>query len=279
MKFVGWLVLGLLLGPSISNFPQPSWFSTLAQIAGGIFLFFAGWELKFLDLWKDRRFYLWNFLGAFGVPFVAGYLYFNHNLFMAIALGLSALPVAIQILKEKKLYDTALARRAITLASLCDIVAWVVFAFLLPEQRLSSWILSHWIVLAFFLGLFIGKIRELRLPDQIMSLQMWVLAPLFFVGLGWKIDIVSLFSWAVFVETFLIAIISKSLGVYIFSRFSKVSFKEAWNLAALLNARGAMEVLAAHYAYQSGLIDGNMFAALVVVGISTSVMAAPALRR
>lgn len=279
MKLVVWLVLGLLLGPSLGKIPLPRWYSDLAQVAGGLFLFFAGWELQFLGLWKDRRFYALTFLGAFGVPFFAGFLFFNHNLFMAVALGLSALPVAIQILKEKNLYDSNLARRAITLASLCDIVAWVVFAFLLPEQKVSSWIVSHWIVLAFFLGLLLGKIRTFNKAEKFAPLQMWILAPLFFVGLGWKIDIVSLFSWSVFVETFVIAMVSKSVGTYIFCRQTGASPKESWNLAAILNARGAMEVLAAHYAYQSGIIDGPMLASLVLLGIVTSVLATPMIRR
>lgn len=275
MKFVGWLTLGLLLGPSLWNVPQPSWYGQLAQIAGGIFLFFAGWEMRFLDLRKDAKFYFLVFLGTFLVPFLAGYFLFSQNLFLAVALGISALPVAIQILKEKGLYDSVLARRTITLASLCDIIAWVILAFLLPEKDMASWIFSHWVVFAFFAGLVVGRFKKLPMTKGSLFFQMWILAPLFFIGLGWKIDIIKYFSFSMFISLFSVALVTKSIGTYVAARCAGESHKSSLDFAILLNARGAMEILAAHYAFNAGLINGEVFAALVMVGIITSLMAVP----
>ncbi len=47
------------------------------------------------------------------------------------------------------------------------------------------------------------------------------------------------------------------------------------NLSALLNARGAMEVLAASYAFRGGLIQGDVFTGLVLIGVVTALMAVP----
>lgn len=279
MKFVGWLVLGIILGPSLFNVVQPSWFSSISQIAGGIFLFFAGWEMRFLNLRKDARFYSLVFVGCFLVPCIFGYVLLGQKIFLALAMGISALPVAIQLLKEKGLYDTHLAKRTITLASLCDICPWLFLIFLLPKHDVKSWIVSHWIVLAFFVGLGVGRLRTLQMTPIILNIQMWVLAPFFFVGLGWKVDIVELFSFPVFISLLLVAIVTKTAGTYVFSRWAGEGHQASMDLAVLLNARGAMEVLAAHFAYRAGLIDGASFAGLVLVGIVTSLMAVPLVRR
>lgn|GEM_PF-1796609 len=279
MKFIAWIVLGLLLGPSLANVVQPSWYSTVSQLAGGIFLFLAGWEMRFLNLRQEARFYALVFVGSFIIPCLIGYFLLGQKIFLALAMGISALPVAIQLLKEKGLYNTLLAKRTITLASLCDICPWIFLIFLLPAQDVKSWITSHWIVLAFFVGLGVGRINGFSSSPWLLKTQMWILAPLFFVGLGWKVDILKLFSFPVFLTLLLVAIISKTAGTYVFARWAGESKQSAKDLAVLLNARGAMEVLAAHFAYRGGLIDGASFAGLVMVGIVTSLMAVPFIKK
>lgn len=278
MKFILWLVTGLMLGPSLFSLHTPGWFHLISQCAGGLFLFFAGWEMRFLNLKTDRHYYLLLFLGCFIIPVTMGWFFFA-NLFMAMAIGISALPVAIQILKEKGLYNSDLSRRAITLASLCDLGAWIALAWLLPSSSVSAWILSHWIVMAFFVGLILGRFYAWPSKASLALLQAWVLAPLFFIGLGWKIDLVNLFEVKVFFEVLVLAVTTKSLGSYFFSRWAGASPKESWNLAAILNARGAMEILAANFAFQGGIITGGEFSALVLLGILTSMMAIPLVRK
>ncbi|WP_374029127.1 cation:proton antiporter [Bdellovibrio bacteriovorus] len=279
MKFVAWLVLGLLLGPTFIDVPYPSIFQSLSQIAGGIFLFFAGWELRFLNMRKDLRFYGILLAGSFVIPWLAGYFLLGRNLFLALAMAISALPVSIQILKEKNLFHTDVGRRTITLASICDVIAWLLFLFLLPKNDVASWIVSHWIVLAFFVGLLVGRWKPLKDDSLVLKLQLWLLAPLFFVGLGWKLNIAQDFSFLVFIEFFVVAVVAKGAGSYLFSRWAGKSHRDSLNMAALLNARGAMEILAAHYAYRSDLISASQFAALVLIGVGTAALAVPLVRK
>jgi Kef-type K+ transport system membrane component KefB len=49
-------------------------------------------------------------------------------------------------------------------------------------------------------------------------------------------------------------------------------------LGAALNARGAMEILLAGVALESGIIGERLFVSLVVMALATSVMSAPLLR-
>jgi Kef-type K+ transport system membrane component KefB len=267
-----------MLGPSFFAIQPPGFYGMLAQVAGGLFLFLAGWEMTFLNVIPDRKFYLSLIVGSFIIPCVAGWFAF-HNLFLAAAIGISALPVAIQILKEKSMYATPFGRRAITIASICDLGAWIGLAWMLPSESLSSWVIGHWPVLAFFVGLLLGRVYPWAENRGLLRFQAWVLAPIFFVGLGWKIDLLRLFDAAVFFQVLVVAIISKSVGTYVFSRLAGENHRSAWNFAGILNARGAMEILAANYAFQAGIISGGFFSALVLLGIVTSLMAVPLVRR
>lgn len=276
MQLIVWLLFGILLGPSIGNVPQAAWLQTVSQIAGGAFLFFAGWEMRFLNLRTDAKFYTICFAGAFGIPFVVGYFALSRNIFLGLAMGISALPVAVQILKEKGRYNSDLARKTITVACLCDIAAWLIMAFIFPSENLSKWITSHWIIFAFFGGLLLS--RFLPMKPGLQKLQAWMLAPLFFIGLGWKIPILSLFNFTVFLKILVVAVFAKTVGVYTAARLSRLGHVASMELTALLNARGAMEIVAANVAYAAGLIEGAAFAALVALGVVTSVMAIPLIR-
>ncbi len=276
MQLIGLLLLGLFLGPSVLKLEIPEWLATASNVSGGAFLFFAGWEIRFLDLRREARFFAICFCGAFGVPFLAGYLFFDGNLFISAAVGISALPVAIQILKEKKRYDSDLGRKTITLSGLCDLAAWLLMFFVFPSDSAGHWLRSHWFVFMFFIGLAIGQFRAM--PHVAIRLQKWILAPLFFIGLGWRIPMFELFDLSVFLKIAVIAIVAKLVGVYAASRMQRKPHLFSLELAVLLNARGAMEIVAAHTAYSVGVIDGGLFTGLVALGVLTSVMAVPFVR-
>ncbi len=255
---------------------MPTWLSTISNLAGGVFLFLAGWEIRFLDMRREKRFFAVCFLGAFGVPFLAGYLLFDGHLFISAALGISALPVAIQILREKQRYDSELGRKTVTLAGLCDLAAWLMMFFIFPSDSAGNWLRSHWFVLMFFIGLGIGQLRSM--PSVAFRLQKWILAPLFFIGLGWRLPFFELFDLSVFLKIAIIAVIAKLVGVYFTARILQKPHMFSIELAMLLNARGAMEIVAAHTAYSVGVIDGGVFTGLVALGVLTSVMAIPFVR-
>lgn len=281
MRFIGLLVLGLAIGPAIFNFPKPLWLGIVSQLAVGLFLFFAGFEIRFLGFQRSKKFFGMLFTGSFLVPAVICFFIFDRNLFLAVALSISALPVAIQILKEKDLFDTQFGREAITTASLCDVAAWIVLAFLFPRDSVGGWITGHWVFFMFFLGLLISqKWTWLHGFDGIFSkVQNWILAPIFFVSLGWQIDLLDFFSTRVFVGVFFAAVLTKGIATFVAARFTGRSNREAFELSAILNARGAMEIMAAHFAFRAGLIEGPIFAALICLGILSSMMAVPLVPR
>ncbi|AHI06721.1 Na/H antiporter [Bdellovibrio bacteriovorus W] len=278
MRFILWLTLGLILGPSWLGIEKTPLLQTVIQSAGGLFLFLAGFELRFSHLKEDKIFYRMGFIGSFVIPVVIGYFAFERNLFMAFAMGISALPVAIQILKEKGLYKTLLAERALTLASLCDILPWLALIFILPAKDISSWLTGHWVVLCFFLGIIAGRFTPKEFPSWFQGFQTWILSPIFFIGLGWGVDLLRYFEMTTFLKVLTFAVLTKFLGSYVFFRISGQRHFFSWNLAWLLNARGAMEIIAAQFAFEAGLISAPQFSALVLLGVVTSLMAIPLVR-
>lgn len=278
MRFILWLTIGLLLGPSFLGFEKTPFLQTVSQSAGGLFLFLAGFELRFSHLKEDKVFYRLGFIGSFIIPVVVGYFAFEKNLFMAFAMGISALPVAIQILKEKGLYKTLLSERALTLASLCDLLPWLALIFILPAKDISSWLIGHWVVLCFFFGIVAGRFAPKEFPSWFQQIQTWILSPIFFIGLGWGVDLLAHFEMAVFLKVLTFAVLTKFIGSYLLFRISGQRHFFSWNLAWLLNARGAMEIIAAQFAYEAKLISSAQFSALVLLGIVTSLMAIPLVR-
>lgn len=278
MRFILWLTTGLLLGPLLLGLEKTPLIQTVIQSAGGLFLFLAGFELKFSHLREDKVFYRLGFIGSFIIPVVIGFFAFERNLFMAFAMGISALPVAIQILKEKGLYKTLLAERTLTLASLCDILPWMALVFILPAKDISSWLIGHWVVLCFFLGLIAGRFTSKDFPSWFHHFQTWILSPIFFIGLGWSVDLLRHFEMGVFLKVLTFAVFTKFIGSYLFFRISGQRHFFSWNLAWLLNARGAMEIIAAQFAFEAQLISAAQFSALVLLGVVTSLMAIPLVR-
>ncbi len=276
MRFIIWLSLGLLIGPSVLGLPRVAALTTLGEIAGGIFLLFAGWELKFLASRRESPYYTTIFLGSFVVPVLVAYWFFDGHRFLALAIGISALPVAIQILKEKGIFRTPLGREVVTVASLCDVIAWVAMAFLFSNDSIVKWLTSHWIVGMFFVGLLLGRFWPE--PEKISKFQAKWISPIFFINLGWGAKVVSSFDWRIVTSVFLVALFSKTIGTMLAAKASGRSWDHSWNLAILLNARGAMEILAAKFALSSNLIDEKVFTALILTAVLTSAMAVPLAR-
>ena len=152
---VGEIVAGLALGPSvlgaISSHAQHTLFPTsvipaltaLSTIGVTLFMFDVGLNLD-LPVLRNQG---WRvaFLGGWNVaiPFVGGALLGlalwpayrgAHStrlalvLFMGVAMSVTAFPVLAKILNETGLSRTAMATRALTVAAMGDVAAWVMLA-------------------------------------------------------------------------------------------------------------------------------------------------------
>jgi Kef-type K+ transport system membrane component KefB len=282
---IAYIVVGLILGPTSLNLHgNEMFFGVCAQG----FLFVAGAELSLRELKKNFLGALKISLGAFLLPFAVGLMagpWVTSNpgggVILALALAISAMPVIVQILKELKIYDTRMGHIIISAATVCDILAWLIFIFVVPAENRSTWIKSHWPILFFFIGLLLSDLiqRSPKFTKLLLKSSEWVFAPFFFVGVGMKIHLQENFDVTQFAAVFILAVVSKVVGVYAIARLAKFTNSEASLMAVVLNARGAMEILYATLALSLGMIDATLFASLVLMAVMSSVMAAPIARR
>lgn len=137
---------------------------------------------------------------------------------------------------------------------------------------------------AFVMGILFGMMP--RLPEDVIhkleSIALGIFAPVFFAVAGLKVNILNLLDPTLIVITLIviaIATIGKVIGTYVGAR--AIGGKDHWtalSFGAGLNARGAMEIIIATIGLRLGILTQDMFSIIVVMAISTSLMAPFALR-
>ena len=138
----------------------------------------------------------------------------------------------------------------------------------------------HAIFGAFIVGIAIGdsvhfneKTREI-----IQQFITNIFAPIFFVSIGFKVDFIKNFDFSISLIVLLLAIICKLLGSGLGALWGRLSWRESLAVGFGMNARGAMEIVLGLIALQAGLITEQLFVALVIMAILTSIMAGPMLQ-
>jgi len=278
-----YILIGILMGPSFIKASIPEWIFSACSFG---FLFISGFELDLNELKKDFKLSAKLASGAFLVPFIAGlgfaYIALEKNslqglLVVAIALAISALPVVVQILKDLKIYETREGHLIVAAATICDLLAWVVFTIIIPSESRGNWILSHLPVLFFFLG--VGLSSFINHTEPVVkiytAMSRLVFGPLFFIGVGMKIHWQESFNLEQFLVVFAVASLTKIAGVFVSAKMAGFNTKDSKLMAFVLNARGAMEILFCAIALKLGLIDATLFTSLTLMAIVSSVMAAP----
>jgi Kef-type K+ transport system membrane component KefB len=104
-------------------------------------------------------------------------------------------------------------------------------------------------------------------------------APVYFVSIGIMVDFARNFNLALVTLVLLVACLGKVLGGAAGARCGGMPPREAWAVGFGLNARGAIEMILATVALECGLIDAQVFVALIVMALVTSVLSGPVLQR
>lgn len=136
---------------------------------------------------------------------------------------------------------------------------------------------------ALIAGIVLGRSRYQRL-DVKRSIEVignQVFAPIFFATAGLHVDLAVLLdpqalAWAVLV--LVVATVAKLVGSFIGGRASGMSNVESLAAGIGLNARGAMEIVLATIGLSLGALNEVSYAIIVMLAITTSVMAPPLLR-
>lgn len=144
----------------------------------------------------------------------------------------------------------------------------------------TEWIGIHAIFGAFFIGMAVGDSPLLRqrsryIVDQFVSS---VFSPIFFASIGLKVNFFTHFNGPMVLLVLIIACFCKLLGGIIGAKWGRMSLREALAVGFAMNSRGAMEIILGLLALQRGIISQELFVALVITAIVTSMMSGPALQ-
>ncbi|TVR27404.1 MAG: cation:proton antiporter [Ilumatobacter sp.] len=136
---------------------------------------------------------------------------------------------------------------------------------------------------AFIGGILLGRSRYARhdVEEQLETITVSFLAPIFFATAGLRVDISLLGDPEVLLWTFIVialATASKFVGSMLGARVAGLDRREGMALGTALNARGALEIVIATVGLSLGVLNDASYAIVVVMAIVTSVMAPPLLR-
>jgi Kef-type K+ transport system membrane component KefB len=152
-------------------------------------------------------------------------------------------------------------------------------AFTFFCAAITEWIGIHALFGAMVAGITIGDSKHFKESTRavIEKFVTSFFAPIFFAGVGLKVDFISHFSLSIFIIVFLVACFGKIVGCGLAARFSGMNSKDAWGVGFAMNARGAMEIILGILALQYGLIGEQLYVALILMALLTSVIAGPGL--
>jgi Kef-type K+ transport system membrane component KefB len=138
----------------------------------------------------------------------------------------------------------------------------------------------HAIFGAFIMGVSLGESEHMnaKVREIIHVFVTNIFAPVFFVSIGLKVSFTEHFNPVLCLLVLVLAMAGKLIGCTLAARSSGYPWSESLVVGFGMNARGAMEIILASLALQAGLIREDMFVALVIMALVTSMTSGPMMR-
>ncbi len=160
----------------------------------------------------------------------------------------------------------------------------IFFVFVLAFSTITELLGFHFIIGAFFAAMLVsenlvGKTYFTAISKTTNGLAMGFLAPIFFAGIGLEFSFAAIQNYGLLIAILLVSYLSKIAGGYLGGKLAGLNNKVSMIIGIGLNARGIMELVIANIAYQSGLIDLEIFSILVIMGVLTTLTTPSLLKR
>ncbi len=242
-------------------------------------------------------------------------------LFAGAAMSVTAFPVLARILAERGLLDREDGQRALVVAAITDAVAWLALAVVVAGLHGGSWstvLVVPFLLLLFGLariarrtdrisgsvtllvvvacgcaavtetaglhcaiGAFLAGIAVGRGNAGLVVPIAALLAPLYFVQVGRRVDIGSLDALLLLEIGAVVgvAVLGKVGGGYLGARIAGHPPRTAAVFGVLMNTRGITELVFVAIGLELGVIDSAFYTAMVVMALVTTAMTGPLLDR
>ena len=150
-------------------------------------------------------------------------------------------------------------------------------ALALSMAAFSHWAGLHYVLGAFFAGMITPR-HAIKWNEGMATQQMFWLMPVFFIWAGlktsWTLDLSTILLGAV--GMFIIAVATKFVGVWL--AYKDQGIRIVCLKTALLQTKGLMEIFLVTMLLTAGIISVNMFAAVVIMSLISTVVAVPLAR-
>jgi len=200
---------------------------------------------------------------------------------LALTVGLMALFLVVMLTGGQRVVDAALRRaRPRGVVSSFTVVLTVTLGAGVVTQLIGV----EAVLGAFVAGILLGRSRYQQ-PEVRHSLETVVhgfLAPVFFATAGLSVDLGTLgtpVTAGAAAAVLAVGALSKLAGSYAGARMGGMTRMEGLAVGVGLNARGAMEIVVATIGLNLGVLNATSYTVVVVLAMSTSMMAPPILRR
>jgi Kef-type K+ transport system membrane component KefB/mannitol/fructose-specific phosphotransferase system IIA component (Ntr-type) len=154
-----------------------------------------------------------------------------------------------------------------------------IFTLTMAGAAFTEYAGIHAVFGAFIIGIVIGESGHLRqrTSQHIHQIVTNVFAPFFFASIGLRTNFASNFHLGLTATVIGVACVGKLVGASWGARLGGMDRTSSLAVGLAMNARGAMEIILGILALQAGLIRDNMFVAMVVMALFTSLISAPAI--
>lgn len=135
---------------------------------------------------------------------------------------------------------------------------------------------------ALLAGLVIGRFKSPQMNmvrGAITNVAAWFFVPIYFSLVGLKIDLQNHLNIGLLAAFLFVSSAIKVLSVVVATRANVQTWKHALDYGLVMNARGGPGIVLASLAFAADIIDADLFVALVLTSILTSLMAGVWLRK
>ncbi|HUR34528.1 MAG TPA: cation:proton antiporter [Vicinamibacterales bacterium] len=150
---------------------------------------------------------------------------------------------------------------------------------MMASAGLTDFLGIHSVFGAFLAGTVMPRGRlATGLRQHIEPLTTTLLLPLFFVysGLNTRIALVNTSTlWMLTAVIILLAVAGKGVACAVAARVAGEGWREAATVGTLMNARGLVELIMLNVGLQAGIIQPTLFTIMVLMAVTTTVMASP----
>jgi mannitol/fructose-specific phosphotransferase system IIA component (Ntr-type) len=135
----------------------------------------------------------------------------------------------------------------------------------------------HSIFGAFIIGVALGDSVHLSEKTKFIVHQFItnIFAPLFFVSIGLKVNFIQSFDPIIVLVIIVLGFLGKIIGCGFGAKISGFNNNESLSIGFAMNSRGVLEIVLSLVAIQSGIISEEIFVAIIILVLSSSVLAGP----